>query len=218
MIFFLVPFSRPDMASNVLSTFDRQTVPICPVVVANGCRFSATGDGLVIELERRSLGDALDVGLDAIRKMASPEDWFAKIDDDDFYSDSYAERITAIAEQGADWSGFPRVRAKLRTGALVEFGDSGSKLCAGGTLAARVDCAVSFRHMPKGYGEDAEWCRDMDATGLRFMPRGPAGYIWRRHERNTFPFSDEQILWLRNCVNPLTNAPIVPTGDPLGVF
>lgn len=146
----------------------------------------------------------LNTALLWLKENAGPDDWFVRIDSDDYYGPKYLLEVDASRRAGAVCSGI--------ASCFVRTEDDHLYFCKGlnparagvpgGTLAGNIEVAEFFRS-EQAWGEDSNWCQDMDEIGWTVMGRHHAHYAmcrWSGHI-HTFPVRGHELphVWLCNA-------------------
>lgn len=144
----------------------------------------------------------LNQGLEYLRAVASPGDWFVRIDCDDYYGPDYLTHVIASRENDAVASGISNVYVRTEDDRLL-LARGKNPSCAGapgGTLAGDIFRAVPFRST-SAWGEDQIWCEDMRSLGRHVVDRPGAGYALQRHagHSHTWPVTGEQLVHVWPC-------------------
>ena len=208
MFWLIVPFSRPEMVSNVLANASRQHAGSCELVmVRNGrardfCRRS-TDRIHWIDSPDDSIAGAMNAGLDYAKPLARPGDWWCKLDDDDWYGPNYLSLIAVARERGANLAGKAACWYRTREGKLWFFDGPQDQWVNkwhlfGPTLAASFDCEP----FPDTgvWGEDVAWLKAMLARGARAWACKAGSFCWMRYaepHRHSFGFGDQTIARLQ---------------------
>jgi len=195
----------PKWLGNILSNYERQTHPSKGLIlVENGQGIDATspekGDRVSVIL-RSEPGPAqpLNAALAWLRSHASPDDWFAKCDSDDYYGPSYLDSIQEAVKSEADYAGRPDLFIKTQSGHLWLASRNLRGFCDevanGPTLCARVASSEDFP-VVQYWGEDSLWCSSMQEKGNRFYALAPEGMCYQRWSDNahTWPCTDIEII------------------------
>jgi hypothetical protein len=140
---------------------------------------------------------------DTLAKLAGPDDWFVRIDADDYYGPGYLQGIDAARLSGADATGIasPYVRAEDGQMYYCSSRRKPGSGAYGGTLAGSLRGMPPFRSTPYPWGEDTQWVEDTVRAGRVFAPRSTEHYAWCRWEgaTHTFPVPGHAIphmaLW-----------------------
>lgn len=204
---------RPEMLQNIVSNYRRQTYQKTRLmVVLNNDRYDKS---LVEELlsdipnsrvisvaEEMTLGDCLNIAL-----SETESEFFAKIDDDDFYGDHYLSDLV-LATKYADASIF----GKRSIYALMErdrslylrnggFEFSYTDFVAGGTLLVRRSDVQGVRFKSVVSGTDSRFLEDSRTAGLRIFSADRFNYVMRRRfDIDSHTWKIQESDFLQNAV------------------
>lgn len=137
-----------------------------------------------------------------VQKHAGPEDWFVRVDGDDYYGPSYLAGVESVRRAGAEATGMPSVYVGTED---LELYFCKSKRpfrgACGGTLAGSIAESVDFRDTGYPWGEDSQWVSDMLDLGRRVVPRGPKDYAIMRWQDggHTYPVDGHALPHFWNC-------------------
>lgn len=203
-IWAVCPFSRPKQLEWVFEHFDAQAHPSKAIVFV----FNGDARDMTVPTQRRdvhvvyspaNVSDAMNTGLEFVRRHAVRGDWFAKWDDDDFYSPRYLADI-AQASSNARAIGRTHVWCKSQSNRLwsLDYGDINTNAPHGPTLAASIDIAENFPatgDVP--WGEDVAWWKLMRSRGVLFTNLPRDGFCWMRYasedHHHTCPLGDAEM-------------------------
>jgi hypothetical protein len=210
-IWLIVGLTDERWIPNVISNYRRlASGSDCQmVVVENGARFPA-GPWHVIASDRGA-ANYINAGLAFVRLSADPGDWFAKIDQDDYYGAPRASAIVEAASRGASAAGAVALYCSPSPGSLWYAAFPAEPWAAipehvaahGPTLCSRVDCALDFPQPDaRGWGEDLLWVDAMRSAGHEITALPPEGFCWFRHgsdASHAFPVTGPEIRHLWQC-------------------
>jgi glycosyltransferase involved in cell wall biosynthesis len=221
MIYCICPFSRNDFQTNVLNNFSSQSfIDKKLIIVQNaGAKWNNTSDEIILESET-GISEALNTGLEYIRKFGKYDDWFCKFDDDDIYLPEYLQQVNFAANIGAQAIGKSSVWIRNSENKLWFYQDNQKQWCNdgevvfGGTLGGNIRYAVNFKHVDKA-GEDLIWWREMFNTKKYLTSASQYIYCRYQNHNHAFVYSDESLKQLYSGKlyeviegNPSENYPI----------
>lgn len=192
---------------------------------AEGCWSRA---GTVLQEPRRGVVPFLSRALEHIRSVADPDDWFVRVDADDYYGPKYLDVVDSVRRQGAEGTGIPSVYLRTEDDSLYfckskrDFLGPGGGAC-GGTLAGRVGSLVEFRETGAPWGEDSLWVQDMLVTGCRMVPRHSVDYSMVRWEEgdHTYPIRGHELPHCWNCdaylLGQFSTSKVARAFEPVGL-
>jgi glycosyltransferase involved in cell wall biosynthesis len=137
----------------------------------------------------------LNTALAWLRANASPDDWFAKCDADDYYGPGYLNAIEPAIRSGAAYCGRSSLYIKTTDDRLwFAEGYANSTGFHGPTIAARIGSSVNFPSV-RDWGEDALWCIEMHKASMRPMTLPPEHFCYQRHAgyHHTWPCTDLEL-------------------------
>lgn len=180
----VLPFSRPQFVAGILAAVARQTAPVELVVVENGQAvgtFPREHAAVVLRSEVQHHAAARNVGLEWILRRGDGP--WVTMDDDDYYGPAYVADA-ARALETADVTGKVRGFVAFDDGlyrfdlgfAGGELQPLGQRVLTGGTIGARS----ARQRFQLVLADDAEYCREAHAQGLRVMATSPHGYCYNR--------------------------------------
>lgn len=187
--------------SNTITNFVRQQYLYKRlIVVENGEGIGAwpqhTGLSPIVLRSEPGAAQSLNTALSWLREHVGAEGWFCKCDSDDYYSANYLSSIVPAIEAGADYAGRSSLYIRTTEERLwyVE-GDPHAHVFHGPTIAGRVSSSYDFP-LVQDWGEDAEWCLQMHASGRTCKVLPPEGVCYQRWAgyRHTWPCTDREIL------------------------
>ena len=210
---------RPEMIQNLVSNYRRQTYENKRLIlVLNSSRFDHSNverilndvpNSRVISVpEDKSLGDCLNIAI-----SETESEFFAKIDDDDFYGAEYLSDLI-LATKYADASIFGKrsIYALIERDKALYIRNKGyefsyTDFVAGGTLLMRRSDLVglSFESVPSG--TDSLFLRRAGSMGMRIFSTDRFNYVMNRRidvESHTWKIDESDFL--RNSVLEKRNA------------
>lgn len=166
-----------------------------------------TGEGVglfsnALRQDKNGVVPFLETAFNYIRKKCGPDDWFVRIDCDDYYGPDYLKEIDKVRESGAVATGAPSIYVKTEKNTLY-YCESKNKFngACGGTLAGNILESVPFRDTKSPWGEDSQWVQDMILYGKNIVPRNSKDYAivrWNNH-KHTYPVAGDILPHFWNC-------------------
>lgn len=191
----------PRWSANVLENFQRQEYRDKRLVlVENGAGIGASrilhlGPRCTLLTSDTGPAAPLNAALAWLRAHASPGDWFAKCDADDYYGPGYLDSLLPAIDVHADYAGRSSLYIKTTENRLwyVE-GKPEIHICHGPTIAGRISMALDFP-VVADWGEDAEWCIDMYRAGASPHVLAPEHFCYQRWSdyEHTWPCTDLEL-------------------------
>lgn len=167
---------------------------------AVGCWDRESGD-TILQCNEAGVVPFLNMALTWLKEHAGPEDWFVRIDADDYYGPEYLLEVQRSKLLGRVCSGLPACYVWTEEDKLYfcQGLNSANAGVPGGTLAGNIERAEFFRSR-NAWGEDGNWCQDMSEIGYQVGTRAPTHYAMRRWpgHAHTFPIRGEELphVWL----------------------
>lgn len=200
---------RPEMLQNIISNYKRQAYQKTRLlVVLNNDKYDKSiveeflseipNSRAISVSEERTLGDCLNIAL-----SETESEFFAKIDDDDFYGAHYLSDLV-LATKYADASIF----GKRSIFTLMEkdrslyvrnggFEFSYTDFVAGGTLLVRRSDVQGVRFKSVVSGTDSRFLEESRSTGLRIFSADRFNYVMRRRfdpDSHTWKIRESEFL------------------------
>jgi len=169
------------------------------------CVIVETGEGIglfdhAITQEKPGVVAFLNTALSHVKDK--PDDWFVRIDADDYYGPNYLKLIDDARLSGADATGIASVYTKTESGDIY-YCESKRQFngAFGGTIAGRIGSAIEFEETGYPWGEDTKWISSMITQGRTVLPRKSQDYAFVRWEghNHTYPVSGEAMPHFLNC-------------------
>ena len=199
VIWVVVPFSRPDMADNVMENYHRQEYTDKRLlIVENGDGIGAWKDEYdSIHLSPKHQSHAKNRAIEWLKKH-HPNDYWCCMDDDDYYGKGYVAEHAARAKRGRingkrnAWIEFDR--------GIVYFGNHWSpytetESMVGGTMGSYVADAQQFPIIPAA--EEFGFCDAARTAGLEVLTTSSQHFCYNRlgnPRDHTFQAREEK-LW-----------------------
>lgn len=220
MIYCICPFSREDFQQNVWNNFINQNFSDKKLIIIQNseAKWKELSDEIILESDK-GISEALNIGLDYIRKNGKYNDWFCKFDDDDIYLPEYLNQIYSISQIGAQAIGKASCWIRNTEYKMWFYKDQQKKWCEnevifGGTIAGRMLESVNFQHVDRS-GEDSIWWREMYSYKRYIAPASQYIYCRYNNHNHAFGFSDNSLkniysgkLYEVIQGNPVENYPV----------
>lgn len=210
---------RPQMIQNLVSNYRRQTYKNKRfILVLNSDQYDQVNvDRLLSDVpnsrvisvsEDKTLGDCLNIAI-----SESDSEFFAKIDDDDFYGTNYLSDLV-LATKYADASIFGKrsIYALIERDKSLYFRNQGyefsyTDFVAGGTLLVRRSDVTGLRFESVPSGTDSLFLRSAGSMGLRVFSTDRFNYVMnRRSDTESHTWKIDESDFLRNSVLEKRNA------------
>ena len=160
----------------------------------------------VLKCEEFGIAPFFNTGLEYIKENCGPDDWFVRLDSDDYYGPNYLNNIESVRLLGAKATGIKDVYIGTEDMGLIFC--QGMNDCSfgvpGGTLAGLVSESKYFRSV-KPWDDDLNWCNDMSSAGINIVERDYRDFCLMRYPDNnhTFPITGKEFphVWLCEAFN-----------------
>jgi hypothetical protein len=206
MIWLISGLHDPQWLDNIISNYKRQTFPCKLLIVENGkglgVAWNVDSAGVYIIRSDTGVSQYINAGLNWLREVASPSDWFCKFDSDDYYGPEYVHQI-AQNEQ-SDYVGSSSLYIKTISNNLWYLQGESTTIFHGPTLAGRIGTALDFP-IVQDWGEDGRWCHAMQSVGRVASVILPENFCYQRWDNynHVWPCSDMELraLWLKPMID-----------------
>jgi len=186
----IVPTMRPEKAAWLRATVERQEVRPPVVVVLNGrardwAHLYRWADVVVSGPQHKA--ECLELGRQASMRLGC--EWYACLDDDDYYGRRYVARVAAAFDAGARWVGQRSHFMRTRDWRLWLLGDEGFVL--GCCLAARCELP-GWGGYPNSIGAEGAW-QKAHGEPLTVLEAGDFAQLRDPEVAHVWPASDGHI-------------------------
>ena len=210
---------RPEMIHNLVSNYRRQTYTNARfILVLNSDGYDqANVENLLSDVpnsrvisvpKEKTLGDCLNIAI-----AESDSEFFAKIDDDDFYGADYlSDLVLATKYTDASIFGKRSIYALIERDKSLYIRNQGyefsyTDFVAGGTLLVRRSDVVGLRFEDVLSGTDSLFLRSAVSMGLRVFSTDRFNYVMnRRFDSDSHTWKINESDFLRNSVLEKRNA------------
>jgi hypothetical protein len=187
MIHFIIGYNNPKFKENIINNLKRLKAESF-IIVQNGAIWEKQNNEIILN-SKLGVCNFLNTGLNYL-KSNYPNDWFARLDSDDYYGESYNDEIYYAMNNNFDFSGITNMFVKTENEQLYLCKENAP---FGGTLSGSISKACFF-NSEKEYGEDSIWFKEM-SKNQKFYDRSPKSYSLVRYNnhKHTFPMSANSI-------------------------
>lgn len=162
---------------NISKNYDVKVV----VVEQNNCLCDIKG---AITLKSKpGYQEYLDVAFSFVKENAASNDWFVKVDSDDYYGPRYLDQIDIVKKSGQKCTGIPNFYMNSEDNTLYYMESYDQHIAFGGSLAGEIGVMANFK-VKESISDDVDWCLDMHKAGHGIVPRKPNGWALMRYENH----------------------------------
>lgn len=162
---------------NIRKGYDVKVV----VVQQNDCQCDIKG--AIILKSKPGYQEYLTAAFSFVKENAADDDWFVKVDSDDYYGPRYLDQIDLVKRSGHKCTGIPNFYMRAEDNNLYYMESHDQYIAFGGSLAGEISVMADFA-VKENINDDVDWCLDMHRAGHGIVPRKPNGWALMRYENH----------------------------------
>jgi hypothetical protein len=176
------------------------------IVVENGDGINkwprSLSDDVIITTSEHGVAQYINAGISKAKELADSNDWFCKLDSDDFYGDNRLSTIEKAASCGFKAAG-ASIFVKTPTNKLWKVESGTTDYCAmqaglyphGPTIAAALDVTADFPIPLETWGEDMLWVQEMFKKQIEFGALPLHGFAYCRYpdKNHAWPPNEDEL-------------------------